>query len=435
MMDWAFAYLIKSAVSTAVLYIFMRLLMERETLHGYVRFGWLCCIALAGALPLVEMAPGAATMQTLEHIRQVVLPEVLVDAESPSVERTWTVPVVWTVYFAGMAVTALLYLMSYLKVRKILSGCSIAQGEHKAMLEALLTEAGVRKKVRLLVSDEDVSPFSRFDDIVISRKDADSPQIRQILLHELAHVRYRHSADLAFAQILTLVQWFNPCAWLTKASLCQVHEYAADRFVLEHGANLYEYQLLLIKKAVGPRYHSIANSLNHSNLKNRITMMGKSNPKSGAILKSMLALPLSALLIVSFNASDSMARDKVTQITQTFQTAPAPAQPDEDGDVYEVNQVDVKPSFDGDFTLWLMKQVVYPQDAAAQGIDGRVVTGFTITPEGKLTDVQILKSPHESLSAEVMRILAMSPEWTPGVKDGKNVPVRFVIPVAFKLAK
>ena len=95
---------------------------------------------------------------------------------------------------------------------------------------------------------------------------------RAIVEHEQAHIRLRHSWDLLLAQACIVVQWFNPAAWLVKQELQNIHEYEADEAVLASGVNAKEYQLLLIKKAVGSRLYSLANSLNHSSLKKRITM-------------------------------------------------------------------------------------------------------------------------------------------------------------------
>lgn len=432
-MDLAAAYLVKSAVVTAVLYIFMKLLMERENLHGYIRFLWLASIVLSLIVPAVVVDLGAAAGDALYRVREIILPEILVGgsdgAEAAAAGRSF--PLVPVLYFSGMAVTALFYLLSYIKVRRIISSCHPADAGHVEMVERLCREAGISGRARLLISDSEVSPFSRFNDIVISRKDADSPEIREILMHELAHIGKRHSLDLVLAELFTLIQWFNPCAWLTKASLSQIHEYSADRFVLDHGANMYEYQLLLIKKAVGPRFHSIANSLNHSNLKNRITMMEKSKPKTGAILKSMLALPVSAMLIMLFNAGDSMAIDKVTQIVpfeQTVQTMP---------DTVTLLQTDVRPKFrDSDlnaFASWVLGQMKYPEECAKSRIEGKVNVQFTVTSEGKLKDIKILESPDERMSEEVLRVFAMSPDWTPGIEDGKKVDVTMVMPVVFRL--
>ena len=120
--------------------------------------------------------------------------------------------------------------------------------------------------ITLVVHDRAVAPFSWMKYIVISRKDLEENG-REILIHETAHIRNRHSIDLLIADVCIFFQWFNPGAWLLKQELQNIHEYEADETVINEGVNAKEYQLLLIKKAVGTRLYSMANSFNHSKLK------------------------------------------------------------------------------------------------------------------------------------------------------------------------
>lgn len=160
-------------------------------------------------------------------------------------------------------------------------------------------------------------------------------------------------------------------------------------------------------------------------------MMEKSNPRSGAILKSMLALPVSAMLIMLFNAGNSMAVDKVSKIVPSDQTVQTMSETE------AVLQTDTPPKFKGGdvnaFTFWVMGQVKYPKECAKLRIEGKVMVQFTVSSEGKLKDVKILDSPDERMSDEVLRVFAMSPDWTPAVKDGEAVDVTLVMPVLFYL--
>lgn len=82
----------------------------------------------------------------------------------------------------------------------------------------------------------------------------------------------------------------------------QVHEYQADDLVISRGINIKNYQLLLIKKAVGQRLYSMTNNLNHSKLKNRITMMLKEKSSKWAYAKCLYALPLMFAVVSAFGA-------------------------------------------------------------------------------------------------------------------------------------
>lgn len=96
----------------------------------------------------------------------------------------------------------------------------------------------------------------------------------------------------------------------------------------------------------------------------------------------------------------------------------------------------ILPKFnDGDintFRRWVMQRVEYPDEAMSNGIEGTVSTSFVIEKDGSLNLIEVIKTPDQSLSDEVMGVLEMSPKWTPGTKDGIPVRVRFTLPVAFK---
>ncbi len=87
--------------------------------------------------------------------------------------------------------------------------------------------------------------------IVINRGDYEN-KCAAITVHELKHVESHHWIDLLIAQIVCVVDWFNPVAWLMRDELMLVHEYQADMAVIDNGNDPQEYQILLIKKLLTP---------------------------------------------------------------------------------------------------------------------------------------------------------------------------------------
>lgn len=119
-----------------------------------------------------------------------------------------------------------------------------------------------------------------------------------ILAHERHHIAAGHRYDLMLAQAVIILNWFNPAAWLMRDELRAVHEYQADMAVLGSGASEREYQLLLIAKSVGHRISSLANSLNHSKIKKRITMMLTHDRALRHRWHTMAVVPAVALALV-----------------------------------------------------------------------------------------------------------------------------------------
>jgi TonB family protein len=97
------------------------------------------------------------------------------------------------------------------------------------------------------------------------------------------------------------------------------------------------------------------------------------------------------------------------------------------------DSVDVKPKAEYEINSFLAKVIKYPDEARERNIEGRVMVKIVINEDGSFSHPVILKSPHESLSEEVMRVIGLMPAWAPGMKDGKPVKVYFTLPITFKL--
>ena len=99
--------------------------------------------------------------------------------------------------------------------------------------------------------------------------------------------------------------------------------------------------------------------------------------------------------------------------------------------------VEEKPSFNGgdanEFTKWVFQNMVYPDVARENGISGRVTLQFTIETDGSLTNIRVLRGVDPSLDQEAIRVVSMSPKWTPGKQRDKAVRVTYNFPIYFQL--
>ena len=435
-------YILKSAACLAVFYLFYKLLMSRDTFHRFNRFALLGLLVLSSVLPLVEVsvnrpAPVHETMLTLEQL--LLLADVQAEGEIVSQPTTalW-VRVALLVYLAGIVFFAVRNLWSLGRL-----GVLLRRGRLERLADWL---PGRVENVRLVVHNHDIAPFSWMRYIVLSRKDLEENS-REILIHELAHIRNRHSWDLLLADICIFVQWFNPAAWLLKQELQTVHEYEADDTVLREGVNAKDYQMLLIKKAVGTRLYSMANSFNHSSLKKRITMMLKEKSNPWARVKYLYVLPLAALAVSAFArpevsaVADELSSAKVNDLVasmKTNQTETASVAvkdtltPDES--VFEV--VEQMPEFPGGYKemmKYIEQNMRYPEEAKKAGTQGRVVVQFLVNKNGAISDVSVLHSVDRLLDAEAVRLVRSMPKWKPGMQKGKAVTVKYTLPVPFRL--
>ena len=435
-------YILKSAACLAVFYLFYKLLMSRDTFHRFNRFALLGLLVLSSVLPLVEVsvnrpAPVHETMLTLEQL--LLLADVQAEGEVVSQPTTalW-VRVALLVYLVGIV---------FFAVRNLWSLGRLAVLLRRGRLERLADWLpGRAENVRLVVHNHDIAPFSWMRCIVLSRKDLEENG-REILIHELAHIRNHHSWDLLLADICIFVQWFNPAAWLLKQELQTIHEYEADETVLREGVDAKKYQMLLIKKAVGTRLYSMANSFNHSSLKKRITMMLKEKSNPWARVKYLYVLPLAALAVSAFArpevsaVADELSSAKVNDLVASMKTNQAETAsvvvkdtltPDES--VFEV--VEQMPEFPGGYKemmKYIEQNMRYPEEAKKAGTQGRVVVQFLVNKNGAISDVSVLHSVDRLLDAEAVRLVRSMPKWKPGMQKGKAVTVKYTVPLSFKL--
>ncbi|WP_299102623.1 TonB-dependent receptor plug domain-containing protein [uncultured Alistipes sp.] len=275
-------YSLKVGACLAVFYLFFKLLLSRETFHRFNRIVVLGAIVLSFVLPLCVIT----VYRTLPALPVSVLPAVSAVADLPAEGHAFPWERLLGGLFAvGVAGAFVRLCWSLGGVVRLIGRC-----DRRERLDdgTVLVHAG-----------DSVRPFSWGRFIVLSDRDR-AVCGEAILLHERAHVRMHHSADLLLTDLCGCLQWFNPAMWLLRRELRDIHEYEADEAVISSGIDAKSYQLLLIRKAVGGRWYSIANSFNHSKLKNRITMMLRKKSSRWTGARVLLLLPLTALALGAF---------------------------------------------------------------------------------------------------------------------------------------
>ena len=483
-----FVYILKSSICLVGFYLFYRLLLSRETFHRFNRIALLSILLLSCLLPLVEVTVEKQTEvhQTMMTLEQWLMLADMMNAESTAELQAEEVTVTWIqvallVYLVGILFFAFRNGYSLLKLGGLL------RSGRKEQLEKY---TGGKGKVILIVHDRDIAPFSWMKYIVISQKDLDENG-REILIHELAHIQNRHSWDLLVADICIFFQWFNPASWLLKQELQNIHEYEADETVIEKGVDAKQYQLLLIKKAVGTRLYSMANSFNHSKLKKRITMMLKEKSNPWARLKYLYILPVAAIAVTAFarpeisetaeeisrmsdalgieqasllfsrlhdisavkvndltaivEAKAAKTTEEAVQMSTVLKDTAKPVEvkyiPTEVTDklkgtpLYEV--VEQMPEFPGGGMAaaleYIQKNMQYPESAKENGTQGRAMVQFVVDKEGNVTEPKVIRSVDKELDAEAIRLVKSMPKWKPGMQKGQAVAVKYTMPVLFKL--
>lgn len=297
-------YDLKVAVLVAAFYMFYRLLLSRETFHRVNRAVLLLTAVASFLLPLCVV-----TVHKTVVLSQAPTALVTADLGAVSIAETETPlwqTAVFAVFVAGALVTLGHTLVGIVKVWRLIS-----HSEQYREADGVV----------VCVTDRDVSPFSFYRYIVLSRSDYGTPPLEgqgmvAILAHERGHIRERHTLDLLLVDTLTALQWFNPAMWMLRQDLRAIHEYEADAAVLSQGINMRQYQYLLIQKAVAACGYSVANGITHSTLKNRINMMlnnKKTTRASWLKLLAMLPIVGTALVLNAETVNDYVYSDTPAQ--------------------------------------------------------------------------------------------------------------------------
>ena len=304
-----FVYIVKSAVCLAVFYLFYRLLLSRETFHRFNRIALLGILILSCAIPFVEVTmkePMEVSQQLLtweELLLMANLNRTATIETAPESVITWREALLM-VYLLGIVFFFLRNVWSLTRMLRLIKGSTLVRQENG---------------ITLITHQKKIAPFSWMKFVVISEKDL-KENGEEILTHEYAHIRKRHSIDLLIADICIFFQWFNPASWLLKQELQNIHEFEADESVIAQGIDAKKYQLLLIKKAVGTRLYSMANSFNHSSLKKRITMMLKERTNRWARLKLLFVVPVMGGALYAFaqpEVKEDLGLNTVREVLQS----------------------------------------------------------------------------------------------------------------------
>lgn len=284
-------------------------LLSRETFFRLNRI-WLIISLLAGLiLPLV-----APTLTVVEptNVAAIMLEPIVISASDlgQNLQNTEGVAfkILAAMYGLGVVVSLGKLLMGFWTIKRLLNRADKLPMDDFTLMQ-----------VR-----EAIAPFSFFRWVFINLNLVEHADLQQIILHERAHVRERHSFDVVFAEVLGVIFWWSPLVYFYTKSLKNVHEYAADAVVLRTSSPP-QYGRLLLRQQQSGMSLSLANPF-FSQLKKRILMMTRNPSKRRALAKYALALPIFLVLMLLLAspktrvmATTEAATDKVVSSIETLE--------------------------------------------------------------------------------------------------------------------
>jgi len=287
----------------------------------------------------------------------------------------------------------------------------------------------------LVLTDKNNANFSFFNYIFINKKTKNSEGFNAIIKHEFVHIVQKHSVDILLAEILTIVLWFNPFAWLYKKSIKENHEYLADDGVINKTYSTIEYQKILFEQSFGVNF-SIANNFNSSLTFKRLNMMKKIKSNKYLRFNILLTLPVIVFMIFFVACSKEIAQikpNKEAKIVNTENIKKMSVISDNDTVFYIVDKMPEFPGGEVGLRKYIAENTNYPKEAIKTGTEGRVYVRFAVAKTGSVEHISVVRSIDKLLDEEAVRVVKTLPEWKPAEQNGKKVNVWYTIPINFAL--
>ncbi len=409
-MSTLFIYAVESSICLALLWVFYLLFLRNDTLHARNRWFLIASMIFSAVAPLLEINIDlAGPVMPPGGVASLLLPETVVTQASTGGHTLSLIELLSLFYLAGLIIsTAVMISFPVWLGRLFFSGNRVGSV--------------------IRVPSSDLLCFSAFGFVFISSSVPDD-RAQRMISHEMKHIRLGHHRDLLLTGFITVLQWFNPAAYLVCRSLKALHEYEADSRCLTDGEDISSYQALLLSSVFSSPVTLFSNSFSkYSLLKNRFTMMTKKRTGGLASLKMAVALPVAIMLLFVFSCKDRSGAKT--------EAAPAVTEIEAPAEVFTV--VEEMPLFQDDtthhaFMNWVMSNIKYPEEAAKQGIQGRVMVQFIVDEQGNVTEPTVVQGADPLLDQAALDLIAKSPQWTPGRQRDVPVKVSMTIPINFAL--
>lgn len=419
-------YLLQVNVGLILFYALYKLVCTRDTFFRSRRFILIVSLVLPFILPFIDVREWLESrdrMIMLTHFDySAVLPEIVVGSEAAETGNRVFVLSEWIgyLYLAGVLV---------LLVRLAIQAFSLYR------LIVRLPEKEING-VRVKCLNDPSGPFSFFGWIFLNPATVKKDELDEILTHEVAHVKQRHSVDVLLAEMVSICCWMNPFAWLLKREVRLNLEFLADRKVMEAGFATKSYQYHLLGLAYNHKY-GLSNNFNFSHLKQRIIMMNKKKSNDAGHIKYVLfVLPAFALLVAGNISCSQGASEKQDAKEETVAPDSVAALTDSVAKDEVFMVAEQMPEFPGgmkEMLKFLQENMKYPENAMKNNVQGRVIVQFVVEKDGTPTEFKVARSVDPDLDAEALRVLQTMPKWKPGMQRGEVVRVKFTVPVSFKL--
>jgi bla regulator protein BlaR1 len=294
------SYLLKTMLCSGLLLLVYRFFLQGEKMYRFNRFYLLFSIAFSFVVPFIPMSADTTFSAATD-----IIPEVTVDMpylitvnqpETPTLVDYW--PLVMTIlYLTGCAFFLCRFLVNFfILIRSLRRHPRLHSG-----------------KAVVVLTDDNITPHSFFRYIFINRQVFSNGAVeKEIMQHELTHVKQLHSLDVLLMEILLTVCWINPLLFVYRKMIRLNHEFLADEAVINTYHDTPSYQYLLLHTLSKGNKALLSSSFNYLITKKRLVMMNKPTNRTAALVKQVAMLPVLAGMVFLFSTK-TYAQEPVKQ--------------------------------------------------------------------------------------------------------------------------
>ena len=288
-------YLLKSTICLAIFYCVYKLLLEKENMHYFKRFYLIGILLASFSIPLITFStyiePVVVNVTSSQTEQQFIPTSKAIFAEA---QTNYFPYILFGLYGLGVLIFSIKFIKN---LRHIILKIN-RNPKQKA-----------EKTVNVLLK-ENIVPHTFLSFIFLNKQKFETHQIpKEVLLHEETHARQKHSLDVLFIELLQTFFWFNPLIYLIKRSIKLNHEFLADQAVLNYGIAPSVYQKILLTFSSKTQNNQLVSAINYSLIKKRFTVMKTKTSKRNFWFRSLIILPLLAILIYSFSSREIIEKE------------------------------------------------------------------------------------------------------------------------------
>jgi len=277
-------YIIKTVLCSASLFLIYYLLLEREKMYRFNRFYLLFGLIFPFFVAFITIKVVAPIMPVQETM-------VLANNSLPASHTTPIYTPTETFNYLPYLLLAFYFIVSgflfYRFTRNLTRLISKIKGQRSI----------VHSGARLILTNDNAIPHSFLNYIFVNSDKYEKGAIeKEVLQHELTHVKQMHSLDIILVELMIAFAWFNPLLYFFRRSILLNHEFLADQSVVETFNDTESYQLLLFEKANRKNNLILSSSFNYLITKKRLIMMTRKTSQKVVVIKQLAIIPLIAAI-------------------------------------------------------------------------------------------------------------------------------------------